>query len=258
MHMINMHTTNPDGVTPYAALHGKKAVARYAEFGEQVFWHVPKKARSKLCLRWRIGTFLGVSGSSNEVYVADASGQVLKTRSIARVVASNRWVAQAVLGVSGTPGNHTTVRAADASSSHIEEHEDPHVDADAGDRALVDVEDEERKRRAKLLVRITQRDLRLYGYHDGYCPKCSALQRGQKNNVKHSDECLLRLYLAFKEAGDYKYQNVKHIVEGGEDGEMLGCVVGKELGLKDGINDGFEEGRDDGSAVGIEVGEVDG
>ena len=34
MHMINIHTVNPDGVTPYAALHGKRAVARHAGFGD--------------------------------------------------------------------------------------------------------------------------------------------------------------------------------------------------------------------------------
>ena len=55
--MINTYTVNPDGGTPYAALHGKRAVARHAEFGERVFWHVPKRARSKSCLRWRLGTF---------------------------------------------------------------------------------------------------------------------------------------------------------------------------------------------------------
>ena len=47
MNMLNMYTVNPDGVTPYAALHGKRAVARHAEFGDRVFWHVPKRARSK-------------------------------------------------------------------------------------------------------------------------------------------------------------------------------------------------------------------
>ena len=140
MNMLNMYTLNPDGVTPYADLHGKRAVARHAEIGEREFWHAPKRARSKLCLRWRMRTFLGLSASSNEVYIALNDGLVIKTRSIARVVADKRWDAEAVLGVTGTPGNHSAVRIAHADNSHIEEHEQPHLDADNADRQAVDIE----------------------------------------------------------------------------------------------------------------------
>ena len=114
MNMVNMYTVNPDGVTPYAALHGKRAVARHAEFGQRIFWHVPKRARSKLCMRWRLGIFLGISSSSNEVYVATPTGQIIKTRSIARVVADSRWDAAAIVEISGTPGNLTSVRDEEA------------------------------------------------------------------------------------------------------------------------------------------------
>ena len=114
MNMINMYTVNPDGVTPYAALHGKRAVG----------------TRTKLCLRWRLGTFLGVPACSNEVYIAIPSGQIIKTRSIPRAVADNRCDSAAVLGVTGTPGDHTAVRVENAEHGHLEEREQPHVDAD--------------------------------------------------------------------------------------------------------------------------------
>ena len=60
MNMLNRYTINPDGVSPYAALHGKRAVERHAEFGEKVFWFVPRRVRAKLSMRWRLGTFVGV------------------------------------------------------------------------------------------------------------------------------------------------------------------------------------------------------
>ena len=82
--MVNRFTTNPDGVTPYAALHGRNSGERQVEFGEKVFYFVPKRARSKLDLRWRLGTYLGSSSMSNECYVANIDGEVLKLRSVAR------------------------------------------------------------------------------------------------------------------------------------------------------------------------------
>ena len=103
--MLNRFTTNPEGVTPYAALHGKNAADRHVEFGEKIFYHVPKRARSKLDLRWRLGTDLGASSLSNECFVANVDGNVLRTRSVARVVEESRWDAKAVEGVKGTPAN---------------------------------------------------------------------------------------------------------------------------------------------------------
>ena len=84
--MVNRFTTNPDGVSPYAALHGRNAQDRQVEFGEKVFYFVPKRARSKLDLRWRLGTYLGSSSISNECFVSNVDGEVLKLRSVARVV----------------------------------------------------------------------------------------------------------------------------------------------------------------------------
>ena len=45
--MLNRFTTNPEGLSPYAALHGRNASERHVEFCEKVFYYVPKKARTK-------------------------------------------------------------------------------------------------------------------------------------------------------------------------------------------------------------------
>ena len=156
----------------------------------EYFGMFPKEPRSKLCLRGCLGTFLGLSASSSEVYIALNDGLVIKTRSIARVVADKRWDAEAVLGVTGTPGNHSAVRIAHAEHSHIEEHEQPHLDVDNADRQEVNVEEEKKRKRVRDLTRITARDLRLYDYHDGHCPQCAAIQRGIRSFANHSDEYL--------------------------------------------------------------------
>ena len=44
-------SVNPDGQTPYQSLHGKRAPDRLVEFGELVYYYVPKKLRFKLDVR---------------------------------------------------------------------------------------------------------------------------------------------------------------------------------------------------------------
>ena len=67
--LLNRFKVHGDGNTAYQALHGKRCSDKVVEFGEQVLFSVPKKLRSKLCLRWRIGTYLGVVTSSNEHFI---------------------------------------------------------------------------------------------------------------------------------------------------------------------------------------------
>ena len=42
--MLNRITVNPDGMSPYASLHGRNPTERHIEFGEKVFYYVPKRA----------------------------------------------------------------------------------------------------------------------------------------------------------------------------------------------------------------------
>mgnify|MGYP003336159420 FL=1 len=67
--IMNCHFVAEHGKTPYEFVHGKRSKGRTAEFGEKVLYHVPKKLRSKMNLRWRTGVFLGTAPSSNEAYV---------------------------------------------------------------------------------------------------------------------------------------------------------------------------------------------
>ena len=71
-------------------------------------------------LRWRVGTFLGNAMSTNEAYVAASNGDVIRSRSIVRVMDPSRWSSKAVLGIRGTPfklrpGSHAE------SDAHVED-----------------------------------------------------------------------------------------------------------------------------------------
>lgn len=57
--MYNRYVVGDDDRTPYEAMHGQRFKGKLVEFGEQVFYFIPMKLRSKLDLRWRTGTFLG-------------------------------------------------------------------------------------------------------------------------------------------------------------------------------------------------------
>ena len=65
-------------------------------------------------------------------------------------------------------------------------------------------------------MRITRSDLQLFGYTEG-CPKCTDIENGGNRNwIRHDDNCKLRLYLAFKESNHSKWQTVKHLFENPE------------------------------------------
>ena len=151
--------------------------------------------------------------SSNECYVANVDGDVVRTRSVARVVEASRWDLKAVEKIRGLPGHTVVIGQAHAGAEPIEESLEPHVDADHEDRFAQDVEDDRKKRNAED-VRITMRDLRLYGFHPGICLRCDDCRRGNPGSWhRHSDECRWRIYKAYRDAGDKKFQNVKHLFE---------------------------------------------
>ena len=83
--VVNKSAVNQSGLTPYEDLHGKKPRERRIEFGERVFYSVPKQGRAKLDVRWKLGVFLGHTATSGEHFVGTRNGNVLKCRSCVRV-----------------------------------------------------------------------------------------------------------------------------------------------------------------------------
>ena len=63
-------------------MHGKKAADKMVEFGERVYYWIPKKMRYKLDMRWKVGIMLGVVNSSNKYYIGRPDGNVVKSKSL--------------------------------------------------------------------------------------------------------------------------------------------------------------------------------
>ena len=212
--IYNRHVCNDEGTTPYEHIHGQRSRGKLAEFGEQVFYYVPKAMRAKLNLRFRLGTFLGNAQSANEAYVATSAGDVIKTRSIVRVVAPSRWSKDAISGIQGTPAQPKPFGPPELSEL-VEELQNPHVNADDDliqNDGSIPIDGENAKKLDKQL-RITLRDLNDFGFSER-CPRCSDLQEGRYSSKKnHSQECRLRIYLAYKENNHPKWNAVKHLLD---------------------------------------------
>ena len=118
--ILTKYTINDTGMSPYEELHGRKAQERRVEFGERVFFSTPKKGRSKLDKRWRLGVYLGHAPNSNEQYIGLRNGNVIRARSTTRIVARSRWDAKAILGVVGTPGDMMPAPDEELSADDIE------------------------------------------------------------------------------------------------------------------------------------------
>ena len=134
--VMNRYVVENYGLTAYQKLHGRRANSQVVEFGEKVFDHVPKRLRSKMQLRWRIGIYSGVAGHSGEHYIGTWTGDVVRTRSIVRVVEQTRWKTDFVDRPLGTPARPTP-SGRDA-YERVEECDDPHamIDVEADNPAL--------------------------------------------------------------------------------------------------------------------------
>ena len=179
-------------------------------------------------------TYLGLATSSSEHYVANRKGNVLKVRSVCRVVEASRWSPNAVKDIAGTPSKLCPLGDEDISPG-IANSSLPYASLDSEDMAAaegeVDTGEDSQNAQLRRQVPITDRDLRKYGFTDG-CARCFDLKRGLKRSYKrynHSDECRLRIYLAWKENGDQKYEKVKHTIEPDNVDNAIGQVDLDEL-----------------------------
>ena len=235
--VTNRHVCNPEGQTPYESIHGQRFKGKAVEFGERVFYFVPRKLRAKLNLRWRIGTFIGNAQSTNEAYVAVSNGDVIKSRSLVRVVSASRWVKDAVLGVKGLP-HRFRVSQDEQDDTQVEELQDPHDNLDAPD-APPEPSDSKAKGKRKLTtedtkqvdIRITANDIERFGYSDD-CPRCQDLEGKGKSYRHHNDACRLRFYLEFKESNHPKWRAVKHLFDEDKDAKFSSAQVDPERAPK--------------------------
>ena len=149
--------------------------------------------------RWAVGVYPGTRMTSNEALLGLPNGDVVRTRSIARLVPSQRWKRESVLAIRGTPAK-PVLRGED--DTIIESFSNPHLHLDAELQAQL--EDEEQAPsdlpiclqpdRKLPSLRITKQDLHRYGYTPGR-PRCLNTELGDTiTNSNHWDSCKRRIY----------------------------------------------------------------
>ena len=94
-----------------------------------VGWYCLYPNSYRMALRWRIGIYLGVADMSGEHFVGVRNGDVVRTRSVVRIVESARWKPDMLHCLKGTPARPCP-SGLDA-YSRIEESENPNSLMDA-------------------------------------------------------------------------------------------------------------------------------
>lgn len=224
--VVNKSAVNRSGHAHYEDLHGKKPKERRIEFGERVFYSIPKQGRAKMDVRWKLGVFLGHTPASGEHFVGARNGNVLKARSCVRVVEPSRWDRDALDRIVGIPGAVKPAEDGEPTPDDVEGVDNPQVFAEHE----VDPEQRERQNKSQSArpperdvpppappvpsgpkrVRITRKDLDKYGTTPG-CPRCADLDYGNHRTKKaHDEACRKRFYDLFKAADNAKWSQAAH------------------------------------------------
>ena len=186
---MNRYVVGSNGLTSYQRFNGRRANSKAVEFGEKVCDNAPKKLRSKMQSRWRIGIYLGVAGNSGEHYIGTWTVELVTTRSIVRAVEQAHSKTYFVDRRLGTPARPTP-DGRDA-YERVEECDDPHamIDVEADNPASAQRATDALHKRN----RITQADCRNNGFTGG-CACCEALQEGHpRNHLRHTEWCRIRI-----------------------------------------------------------------
>ena len=73
------------------------------EFGDPTMHVIPSKLRHKFDRRWEVGTYLGRSWNSDQNFVGNWDGAVIRARAMVRVVENKIWQAGRIRRIRGTP-----------------------------------------------------------------------------------------------------------------------------------------------------------
>ena len=176
--LITRYQVGHDGKTAYERSHGRRAGRPMAEFGEKVWYKVARdKAAAKLAPRWNQGIFFLRRERSDEAVIGTRDG-VLKTRSIKRMIAQERWDADMIKTLRGYPWRP---------DGGDEEENTEVVAQELPEKPHIQIEEEPQVRR----VYIKKGDVAKYGASVG-CPGCRAvLTRGPSK--PHTEPCRARI-----------------------------------------------------------------
>ena len=130
---------------------------------------------------------LGHSQNSIEAIIGIGNGNVNMSRSVVRVVRSQKWSKDAIRKFMGIPGRLTPQGVEDISHD-IGEVVDPHANKDEAvsidDDDGTDLIDDRSMKQMDRQIRMTLKDCQQIGFTDG-CPRCLDLEAGEYRTNSH-------------------------------------------------------------------------
>ena len=195
-----------DGKTSYERQRGRKCSLEVIPFGE--FVHYRKLSaddnRNKLESKWDEGVWLGHARGSSEVLIGTIEG-VVRARTIKRRPEDERWNAEAILNMAGTPARPNPQAPGHDIPVHISIHV-PEVSEVPGEPPPARVETEPRRTYLKA------RDFQKHGWTEG-CEGCRRLKAGNMAARPHNEACRQRMEAILKEEGDPRWMRAKDRAE---------------------------------------------
>ena len=189
--ILNLCEVGKDGKVPFQRLRGRRMHAELVEFGERVLYQpLNHKSLGSAQPRWAEGVYIGLKMNTGEKLIATTEG-VCKARSIKRRPESERWDADEIMKVTGTPWKPYLFSESDELLSKppqpviIKEDGPVRADRDSDNPAI------------PRSFAITRRDLVNYGYTPA-CPGCYAAANDRKHK-SHTPVCRDRIAKALAE-----------------------------------------------------------
>ena len=189
-----------DGKTAYERQRGRKCKQEVVPFGEKVYYRKLDQDGKKLESDWEQGVWLGHARVSNEVLIGTRNG-VVRAWAIKRVPEEERWSADEILNICGTPARPNPQMPGNDVPLHI------HLPVEE----VSGLPEEPKPARAETEPRRTYlkaKDFVKHGYTDG-CEGCRRLRAGGMAARPHTEACRTRLESILREEENPRYQRYK-------------------------------------------------
>ena len=191
-----------DGKTAYERQRGRKCRLEVIPFGEFVHYRklIADENKNKLESKWEDGIWLGHARGSSEVLIGTPEG-VVRARTFKRRPEDERWNAEAMLSMTGTPAKPNPQAPGHDIPVHIRI-QVPEVGEVPGEPAPARVETEPRRTYLKA------RDFHKHGWTES-CEGCRRLKAGNMGARPHNEACRQRMEAILKAEGDPRWMRAK-------------------------------------------------
>ena len=191
-----------DGKTAYQRQKGRKCMTEVVPFGEKVHYRkLDDSERKKLESLWEEGVWLGHTRSSNETLIGTKEG-VVRAWAVKRMSEEERWSAQAIREMQGTPARPNPNMPGNDVPVQI------HVPIEIEGPAIPHPEparNEDGARRTYLKAK----DFEKHGYSEN-CEGCRRLRTRGMGARPHTEECRSRMEALLKEEENPRWMRAKN------------------------------------------------